>query len=165
MTEHDIHEGLIRVISQLTAAITNTSLYSATHPQVRSYVDQAYGFLIGLLQRSPEITILLIGGDLIADNRPLASGAGASSVTHFARILKKKAIERLTFVCGLPKSELQTLIRGPRFPGNSIRPFYLLPETGKGGIKGQKRRASNGTPRRFPRGPPGPAFLKRERTR
>lgn len=127
MTEHDIHEGLIRVISQLTAAITNTSLYSATHPQVRSYVDQAYGFLIGLLQRSPEITILLIGGDLIADNRPLASGAGASSVTHFARILKKKAIERLTFVCGLPKSELQTLIEDLASPETaSVRSTSFL---------------------------------------
>lgn len=111
MAENDIHEGLTRVISQLTAAVTNTGLYSAAHPQVGLYIDKAYGLLTAMLQRAPEITVLLIGDDLITDNRPLATGASASSVAHFGRILKRKAIERLTFLSGLPKPELQALIQ------------------------------------------------------
>ena len=49
MAEFDFHEGLSRVIAQLTAAVTNTSLYSAAHPQVAAYIEKAYGVLTDLL--------------------------------------------------------------------------------------------------------------------
>jgi len=109
MAEYDVHNELSRVIAQLTAAVTNTTLYSPTHPQVAQYVDKAYGLLQGLLQVKPEITILIIGDDLVADNRPLAGGS--AYVYNFVRIMKKKAIERLSFLSGMPRSELEGLIR------------------------------------------------------
>ncbi len=108
MAEFDFHEGLSRVIAQLTAAVTNTSLYSANHPQVAAYIDKAYRVLTDLLRIKPEVTILLIGDDLVADSKPLASGG--AYIDNFVRILKKKAIERMTFVSGLPPTELQGLI-------------------------------------------------------
>ncbi len=108
MAEFDFNEGLSRVIAQLTAAVTNTSLYSATHPQVAAYIEKAYGVLADLLILKPEITILLIGNDLVADNRPLPSGG--AYIDNFVRILKKKAIERITFISGVPKAELHDLI-------------------------------------------------------
>lgn len=111
MAEYDIHEGLSRVISQLTAAVTNTSLYSPTHPQVAQYVEKAHAVLAEILQYKPEITLLIIGNDLVADNRQLVATGSASYVTNFIRILKKQAIERITFVSGLPKEELQRLIQ------------------------------------------------------
>ena len=100
MADDDIHEGLSRVISQLTAAVTNTSLYSPTHPQVAQYVEKAHAVLAEILQNKPEITLLLIGNDLVADNRQMAATGSASYVTNFIRILKKQAIERITFVVG-----------------------------------------------------------------
>ncbi len=109
MAEFDFHEGLSRVIAQLTAAVTNTGLYSATHPQVAAYTEKAYEVLADLLKLKPEITILLIGDDLVADNKPLSSGG--AYIDHFVRILRKKAVERMTFVSGLPTTELQGLIR------------------------------------------------------
>jgi HD-GYP domain-containing protein (c-di-GMP phosphodiesterase class II) len=111
MAEYDIHEGLSRVISQLNAAVTNTSLYSPTHPQVARYVEKAHTVLSEILLHRPEITLLVIGNDLVADNRQLAATGIASSVTNFIRVLKKQAIERVTFVSGLPKEELQHLIQ------------------------------------------------------
>jgi len=111
MAEFDLHDGLSRVISQLTAAVTNTSLYSPTHPQVAQYIDRANTVLTEILQIKPEITILLIGDDLVVDNRPIASTGTASFVTNFERILKKKTIERITFISGLPRSELQGFIQ------------------------------------------------------
>jgi HD-GYP domain-containing protein (c-di-GMP phosphodiesterase class II) len=111
LVEDAIHEVLSRVISLLTAAVTNTSLYSPTHPQVAQYIEKAYGGLIDMLQRKPEITVLLIGNDLVADNRQLVSTGTASYVSNFTRILKKKAVERMTFTAGLTKSELQSLIK------------------------------------------------------
>ncbi len=111
MAEFDLHDGLSRVISQLTAAVTNTSLYSPTHPQVAQYIDRANTVLTEILQIKPEITILLIGDDLVVDNRPIASTGTASFVTNFERILKKKTIERITFISGLPRLELQGFIQ------------------------------------------------------
>ena len=108
MAEINFHEDLSRVIAQLTAAVTNTSLYSATHPQVAAYIEKAHGVLADMLMLKPEITILLIGNDLVADNRPLPSGG--AYIDNFVRILKKKAIERITFISGVPKAELHDLI-------------------------------------------------------
>ena len=50
MAEYDFHEGLSRVISQLTAAVMNTSLYSPTHPQELQYIDKANTALAEILQ-------------------------------------------------------------------------------------------------------------------
>jgi len=111
MADYDIHEGLSRVISQLTAAVVNTSLYSPTHPQVAQYADKAHIVLAEILQHKPEITLLLIDNDLVADNRQMAATGAASYVTNFIRILKRQAIERITFAAGLPKEELQGLVQ------------------------------------------------------
>jgi HD-GYP domain-containing protein (c-di-GMP phosphodiesterase class II) len=111
MAEYDIHEGLSRVIAQLTAAVTNTSLYSPTHPQVAQYVEKAHAVLAEILQHKPEITLLIIGNDLVADNRQREASGSASYVTNFIRILKKQAIERISFGVGLPREELQSLIQ------------------------------------------------------
>ena len=109
MAEFDLHEGLARVVAQLTAALTNTSLYSPTHPQVAQYVDKAYAFLAEMFRQQPEVTIILVDNDLVAENRSLP--ADSSYVSNFVRIMKKRGIERLTFTAGLSKEELQSLIR------------------------------------------------------
>jgi HD-GYP domain-containing protein (c-di-GMP phosphodiesterase class II) len=111
MDDRDFQEGVARVISQLTAAVMNTGLYSPDHPQVAQYVEKAYAALAEMLRERPEVTVMLIGNDLVAENRQLASTGAASYVNNFIRILKKKAIERLTFVAGLPKPEFYSLIR------------------------------------------------------
>jgi HD-GYP domain-containing protein (c-di-GMP phosphodiesterase class II) len=119
MSEYDFHEGLSRVISQLTAAITNTSLYSPTHPRVAQYVEKAHAVLADMLQLKPELTIFLIGNDLVADNRQIAEAGASSYISSFTRILQKKAVERLTFVAGLPRTELQTLIQDLASPDST----------------------------------------------
>jgi len=105
----DIHEELSTVIAQLTTAVTNTSLYSPTHPQVAQYVDRAYSVLQKLLNTKPEITILLIGDDLVAENRSL--GSNSAFISNFVRIMRKRSFERLSFLNGLKRSELETFIR------------------------------------------------------
>jgi HD-GYP domain-containing protein (c-di-GMP phosphodiesterase class II) len=111
MADYDFNEGLARVIAQLTAAITNTSLYAPTHPQVAQYVEKAHTVLTDMLQLKPELTIFLIGNDLVADNRQVHETGASTYISNFTRIMKKKAVERLTFVAGLPKAELQGLIQ------------------------------------------------------
>lgn len=109
MTEQDLHHALGHMLSQITAAVTNTSLYSSAHPQVRQYMEKAYSVLNAMLQARPEVTILLVGNDLVAENKPLPSTG--TYVINFIRILRKKSIERLTFVAGMPREELQGFIQ------------------------------------------------------
>jgi HD-GYP domain-containing protein (c-di-GMP phosphodiesterase class II) len=120
MPDHDPKGDVGPVLAQLNAAVTNTSLYSPTHPQVEQYIQKAYGLLQDLLRTRPELTILLIGDDLVADNRPLPGES--AYVSQFVRIMRKKSIERLTFVADMPKSELQELIRDLASPdAESVR--------------------------------------------
>jgi HD-GYP domain-containing protein (c-di-GMP phosphodiesterase class II) len=114
MAEIDIHEELTKVVAQLTAAVTNIGLYSAGHPQVGQYIDKTHAVLAGLLQASPEVTIMLVGNDLVAAGRPLPSDS--AYVTNFIRILRRKSIERVTFLAGLPRAELQGFIRDLAMP-------------------------------------------------
>jgi hypothetical protein len=88
MAEYDIYEGLARVVAQLTAAITNASLYAPSHPQVVQHRDKAYMMLTEMFRDQPEVTIILVGNDLVAANRtfPLSS-----YVESFVRVMRKKA--------------------------------------------------------------------------
>lgn len=120
MAENNIQEGISRVIAQFTAAVTNTGLYSPQHPQVAQYIDRAYSVLTELLKIKPEITVILIGDDLVAEGRPLTT-AGAY-VQNFVRIMKRKAVERMTFLSGLPRNELISLIQDmASTDGTSVR--------------------------------------------
>ena len=109
MAEADYQGELVQAIAQMTAAVTNTSLYSISHPQVGQYIDRSYQALTAFLQTRPELTLMLIGDDLVAENRPLPGGS--AYVSNFVRVLRRKAVGRLTFVAGLPKEELQGLIQ------------------------------------------------------
>ncbi len=120
MSDMDLHAELGQVVAQLTAAVTNTGLYSFTHPQVGQYIDKAYTVLSGVLAAAPEVTLALIGDDLVAASRPLPSDS--AYVANFIRFLRRKSVERVTFTSGLPRAELQELIRSLASPGEaSIR--------------------------------------------
>jgi hypothetical protein len=108
MAEPDIHDELARVVAQLTAAVTNTGLYTFTHPQVAQYIEKAFRVLEGLLAVKPDVTIMLVGNDLVAGARPLP--ADAAYVANFIRYLRRKSVERVTFLSGLPQAELQEFI-------------------------------------------------------
>jgi len=108
MSETDVHEELAKIVAQLTAAVTNIGLYSASHPQVGQYVDKTHAALTGLLQANPEVTIMLVGNDLVAAGRPLPSDS--AYVANFSRILRRRSVERVTFVAGLPRAELFAFI-------------------------------------------------------
>ena len=114
MPEIDIHEEMAKVVAQLTAAVTNIGLYTASHPQVGQYVDKTYAVLAGLLQVRPEVTVMLVGEDLVAEGKPLP--VDSAYVANFIRILRRKSVERVTFVAGLPRAELYVFITDLAMP-------------------------------------------------
>jgi len=114
MAEIDIQEEMAKVVAQLTAAVTNIGLYTAGHPQVGQYVDKTYAVLAVLLQARPEVTVMLVGDDLVAEGKPLP--VDSAYVANFIRILRRKSVERVSFVAGLQRSELQGFISDLAMP-------------------------------------------------
>ena len=114
MADIDMHQELAKVVAQLNAAVTNTKLYAFTHPQVGQYIDKAYGVLTQLLSVRPEATLMLVGDDLVAEARPLPGDS--AYVANFARMIRRKAVERVTFVAGMPRAELMEFIRSLASP-------------------------------------------------
>jgi HD-GYP domain-containing protein (c-di-GMP phosphodiesterase class II) len=100
---------MVQLISNLNAAIININMYSAEHPQAKRYLDTAYLNLSDLLRVKNKITLLAIDGNLIVDNNSLK--ANGPHLTQFIGILQKSAIERLTFITGLPKPNFMELIQ------------------------------------------------------
>jgi HD-GYP domain-containing protein (c-di-GMP phosphodiesterase class II) len=123
-------QDLLRAISMMNAAITNSNLYAPSHPQVLQYLDKVHAALSSLLATRPEITLLVIGNDVVADNQPLsAAGSSGAFLENFCRILKKKSVERLSFLAGMPQEDLQAIIgdlaAGPAVPVRT-RPFIKI---------------------------------------
>ena len=104
MAEIDIQEEMAKVVAQLTAAVTSIGLYSAAHPQAGQHVDKTFAALSGLLQVRPDVTVMLVGDDLVAEGRPLPGDS--AYVANFIRVLRRRSVERVTFVAGLSRAEL-----------------------------------------------------------
>jgi len=99
------------MISLMNAAITNVGLYSLNHPTVDQYIEKAHVMLTGILLDRQEVTILLIGNDIVVDNQPLNGGGSAASfLDSFGRMLRRKSVERLTFAGGVTKEDLTAII-------------------------------------------------------
>ncbi|MGA1844409.1 MAG: HD-GYP domain-containing protein [bacterium] len=103
------HQDFFRVITHLTAAVTNSHLYAISHPQVTQCIDRAYNDLSEILRHRPEITVFLIDDDLVVDKRPISSNGQVFD--KFVRIMQESGIERITFMEGLPRKDLQDLIQ------------------------------------------------------
>jgi HD-GYP domain-containing protein (c-di-GMP phosphodiesterase class II) len=109
MGKDAFYQEMGRVITQFTAAVQNTGMYPDDHPQVLSHIREAHSLLEELLKKKREVTILLIGKNLMVDNRNLVMASTHEAA--FIRILKRRAIERMSFIDGLPFNQLEELIR------------------------------------------------------
>ncbi len=108
MEPADFQEVLFRVISQIIAAISSRRLYDQDHPQIKYYIGKAYKDLSNLLQSEKEVTLFIVGNDLVANNR--AFKTGDPFVEKLIRTLKEKNIGHVTFRRGLPIKDFRTLI-------------------------------------------------------
>lgn len=97
------------MVPQFTAAVQNAGIYPDNHPQSISYIHETYRVLEELFEMKKEITLLLIGDSLMADNRPLAITGSCEAA--FAQILKNNMIERVTFIKGLSLVQFKDFIR------------------------------------------------------
>ena len=108
MQQLEFQQDMLQLISNLNAAINNINMYTIEHPQAKRYLETAYLNLTDILRVNKKITLLAIDENLIVDNFSLK--ASGPHLSQFIRILKDSAIERLTFITGLPKPNFMDLI-------------------------------------------------------
>lgn len=93
-----------RITALLTAAISNARLYATDHPQVHRYLETAYNALDALLTEQTEITLLVIGKDLVINDQPL--GKQGHHTAQLVSLLKKNGIGRISFSTGIRAEDL-----------------------------------------------------------
>jgi HD-GYP domain-containing protein (c-di-GMP phosphodiesterase class II) len=119
MNESDFQKRLIRVMSQMIAAISNLRLYLYDHPYISENMERSYSELLDLLALKENITIFLVGEEIVVNHRALTSTS--QSTEKFVRILRNKGIERVTFLSGLSKAEFLEFMRDLASPdGTSV---------------------------------------------
>ena len=109
IVQTDPQSEILQVITNISAALTNMQLYSDHHPQVQHYLENAHFELTKFLLDKAETTLLLVHDRIVCDQRPIPYTGPQCS--QFIRILRKLAIERVTFVAGLTVQELQGFLR------------------------------------------------------
>lgn len=117
----------LTLVTQLNAAITKTHLYSPDHPEVNRSVAGAYDGLTDLLEHLPSVTLILVGDQLVVNDKPIKSGG--SPVEKFVQILRQRGAERITFVKGISKSDLAKWVENlaaPDMPPLHSGPFIRL---------------------------------------
>lgn len=129
-----IQESISGAVTQLTAAIQNAGMYPADHPLVLSHIREAHEQLTHLLGVRLDTTILLLGEHLTVDNRPLPLTGSAEA--SLIRVLKKRSVERITFLRGVPLSQLESFVRNLADP--DAVSIHSMPQIRIGNIKLKK---------------------------
>jgi HD-GYP domain-containing protein (c-di-GMP phosphodiesterase class II) len=141
MDSAEFQKMISKAVTQFTAAVQNAGIYPNDHPQVLSYLHETYRLLEVLFERKREITLLLIGDSLMVEKRPLTI-AGACE-TAFVQILRSNGIERVTFIKGLSRAQLEEFIRHLSSARVSAMPAARTIRFGKLEVKDQDDREAD----------------------
>jgi putative nucleotidyltransferase with HDIG domain len=98
-------EDLVR---RLAAAIRSASLYAPGHPLVQRGIDALVSQSAALTQNGDPIVIGFIGDEVVVNAIRLPKSAAA--LAGFARDMREREIEKLTFQRGVTKDELRTFL-------------------------------------------------------
>ncbi|MCC7416861.1 MAG: HD domain-containing protein [Acidobacteria bacterium] len=104
MTEKQA-EDLVR---RLAAAVRSAELYSPAHPLVQRGLDALGAASLDALRASPSVVVGFLGGEIIVDAIRLPGGT--ATLAGFARGLRERDVEKITFSKGLIRDELRALV-------------------------------------------------------
>lgn len=96
-------------LGQLNTVVTNIRLYVPDHPQAERHLENAFSNLTDLLQTRMEVTVMLIGDDMVVNDTPIQ--ADKLNLSGFCRRLRDGGIERLTFLPGVTEPEFNAFVR------------------------------------------------------
>ena len=93
---------------RLAAALRGTELYAPNHPLVQRGIDALSTAAIEGLQSAPSIVVAFIGDEIVVDANRLPKGS--ATMVGFARDLREREIEKITFTRGVTKEEVRGLV-------------------------------------------------------
>lgn len=96
-------------IRTLLSATANASLYSHSHPQVTKLANAAFSSISQVLADMPEITIVVIEGELVINGQPQEFSL---FLNRFAETMKSHGISHLKIITGLSRDEIGALVSG-----------------------------------------------------
>jgi putative nucleotidyltransferase with HDIG domain len=96
------------LIRRLAAALRGTELYSPSHPLVQRGIDAFMAAAAERLQTAPSIVIGFIGDEVVVDSTRLPRGT--ASLIGFARDLRDREIDKVTFTRGLSRTDVTSMI-------------------------------------------------------
>jgi HD-GYP domain-containing protein (c-di-GMP phosphodiesterase class II) len=88
-------KNILQMLTFFNAAVSNTRLYAADHPQVARYLQKTSRQIQKILESQPNLTFLIVDDDLVADNHALTSNT--PQLEQFVALLRRCAVERMTF--------------------------------------------------------------------
>src|SRR4051812_13254093 len=100
MSAHPIGEFL----KHLEIAGKSMTMYSEQHPSAKNAMEQAFSLIEEGLQTRPNLTISVVGADILVDGEPVERGERA--VDRFLKQLDARNIRSLTFYKTLTLVEL-----------------------------------------------------------
>ncbi len=103
------HSEIHDVVANLSGAITSMRLYPDQHPQVQKYVETAHFELTKFLLDKEETTLLLVNDRVVSDQQPILEAG--PHFEQFIRTLRDAGVDRVSFVSGIGKEELQGFLR------------------------------------------------------
>ncbi len=99
---------ILQVVAHLNAAITNTRLYAADHPQVLRNLERAHGQLLDLLRQQPEMTLIIVDDEVLVDHHVLSDRT--PQLDQLIEWFRQSAIERITFTQRVTMGELARFV-------------------------------------------------------
>jgi type IV pilus assembly protein PilB len=108
-------ELYIDAVQQVQTAIKNRSAYPEDHPITSQFFNKSYETLANLLDKQDTFTVGVFGEKLLVGEEPI--GGRHTDFAGFAKDLKRKGIESITFCSGLSQKDfkifLTTMIKRP----------------------------------------------------
>src|SRR2546422_3047523 len=96
------------LVRRLAAALRGTELYAPNHPLVQRGIEALSTAAIEGLQSAPSIVVAFIGDEIVVDTTRLAKGS--ATMIGFARDLREREVEKITFTRGLTREEVRGLV-------------------------------------------------------
>lgn len=96
------------LIKNLAGAMHISDMYGEEHKMARESIDGLYSVISDILKDEKRITIGIIGGEVAYEKQPFYETS--KRVRGFIERLKKLNIEKLTFLDGLNKKELEEFV-------------------------------------------------------
>jgi HD-GYP domain-containing protein (c-di-GMP phosphodiesterase class II) len=102
--------GVEQLVAQLSSAVNVRALYVPGHPRVAEALERLVSTLAVVTEArsGTDVTFLLVGDDLVVDQRPLRKGK--ITLHHFITMLRRQAVERLTMARGLEPREVAAFV-------------------------------------------------------